>query len=89
MSPRHVISYLRDFFVFKGFDESHNIMVPIFKNGKCVYQSPSLHEMRKHCQSQIVLFEKVNWDNYHLGLEEQVWSNKQALIHQHHPVTRI
>jgi len=76
-----------------GFDEtaspqgrSHNIMIPVFKKGKRIYQSPNLHEMRKHCQSQISLFEKVNWETYHLGLEEKVWSKKLALIHQHHPV---
>ena len=29
------------------------ILVPIFKNGQCVYDSPSVMEIQKHCKEQL------------------------------------
>ena len=34
------------------------IMVPIFKNGECVYQSPSVREIADYCRQE----KKTLWD---------------------------
>ena len=32
------------------------LLVPIFINGKCVYESPSVLDIRKYCQKNYQLF---------------------------------
>ena len=63
------------------------LLIPIFKNGVCVYDSPSVDEIRSYCQEQIDL----QWDevkrfenphNYYVDLSKKLWDIKQELLSQ-------
>ena len=60
-------------------------LIPIFKNGTCVYESPSVDEIRDYCAKQIDL----QWDevkrfenphNYYVDLSQKLWNIKQQLL---------
>ena len=61
------------------------LLVPIFQEGKLVYQSPSITEMRAYCAAQIDL----QWDevkrfenphNYYVDLSQKLWDIKHELL---------
>ena len=61
------------------------LLVPIFRGGKLVYQSPSITEMRAYCAAQIDL----QWDevkrfenphNYYVDLSQKLWDIKHELL---------
>ncbi|MGI5897038.1 MAG: nicotinate phosphoribosyltransferase [Oscillospiraceae bacterium] len=63
------------------------LLIPIFKNGECVYQSPPVEQIRDYCRAQIDL----QWDevkrfenphNYYVDLSQKLWEIKQALLSQ-------
>ena len=63
------------------------LLVPIFRGGKLVYQSPSITEMRAYCAAQIDL----QWDevkrfenphNYYVDLSQKLWDIKHELLKQ-------
>lgn len=63
------------------------LLIPIFKNGVCVYDSPSVDKIRSYCQEQIDL----QWDevkrfenphNYYVDLSKKLWDIKQELLSQ-------
>ena len=61
------------------------LLVPIFKGGECVYNSPSIHEMRDYCKAQIMtLWDEVkrfeNPHRYYVDLSRKLWSIKQDLL---------
>ncbi len=61
------------------------LLVPIFENGRCVYESPSLDEIRKYCLEQIdTLWDEVlrfeNPHNYYVDLSQKLWDEKHRLI---------
>lgn len=61
------------------------LLVPIFKNGKQVYELPSLDEIRKHCREEIEgMWEEVrrfnNPHNYYVDLSEKLWQIKHELL---------
>ena len=61
------------------------LLVPIFKNGECVYESPSIHEMRDYCKAQIMtLWDEVkrfeNPHKYYVDLSRKLWGIKQDLL---------
>ncbi len=61
------------------------LLVPIFKGGKCVYKSPALSEIREYCLSQIDgLWDEVkrfeNPHKYYVDLSERLWSIKHSLL---------
>lgn len=61
------------------------LLVPIFENGKCVYESPSLKEIQKYCLEQIdTLWDEVlrfeNPHNYYVDLSQKLWDEKHRLI---------
>ena len=61
------------------------LLVPVFKNGECVYDSPSIHEMRDYCKAQIMtLWDEVkrfeNPHRYYVDLSRKLWSIKQDLL---------
>ena len=63
------------------------LLVPIFKDGKCVYQSPSVEEIRAHCMAQIdLLWDEVkrfdNPHNYYVDLSKKLWDIKHELLKQ-------
>jgi nicotinate phosphoribosyltransferase len=61
------------------------LLIPIFKNGECVYESPSLHEIRDYCKAQIMtLWDEVkrfeNPHKYYVDLSRKLWDIKQSLL---------
>lgn len=61
------------------------LLVPIFQDGKCVYQKPSLPEIRNYCKEQIALLwdEVKRFENphtYYVDLSAALWNVKQDLL---------
>ena len=61
------------------------LLKPIFKDGKLVYQKPSLSEIRTYCAEQIdLLWDEVkrfqNPHNYYVDLSEKLWLVKRELL---------
>ncbi len=61
------------------------LLVPIFKNGECVYESPTLSEIRDYCKEQVMkLWEEVqrfeNPHRYYVDLSEKLWKIKNELL---------
>ena len=65
--------------------EAKDLQVPIFINGECVYQSPSIQEIRKYCAEQLeLLWDEVkrfeNPHTYYVDLSQKLWDVKQQLL---------
>ncbi|TDT61167.1 nicotinate phosphoribosyltransferase [Fonticella tunisiensis] len=63
------------------------LLVKIFENGRCVYECPSVNEIRDYCAAQIdTLWEEVlrfeNPHKYYVDLSTKLWSVKQRLLNQ-------
>ncbi len=65
--------------------ELSELLVPIFKNGICVYSRPTTEEIRAYCLEQIDL----QWDEvkrfenphtYYVDLSQKLWDIKQELL---------
>lgn len=66
---------------------ARELLVPIFQDGKCVYQKPSLLEIRNYCKEQIALLwdEVKRFENphtYYVDLSTALWNVKQDLLKQ-------
>lgn len=63
------------------------MMVPVFEEGKCVYELPSIEEIRAYCASQVdEMWEEVKrFDRPHLyivDLSQKLWDIKDRLLNQ-------
>lgn len=72
--------------VIKNFT-AKEILVPIFKNGKLVYELPTMDEVRCYCKNQInTLWDEVkrlsNPYRYRVDLSEKLWNIKNELLHK-------
>lgn len=61
------------------------LQVPIFINGKRVYTSPSIEEIRSYCEEQIgtlwnSLLRFENPHKYHVDLSQKLWDLKQKML---------
>ncbi|MBE6635408.1 MAG: nicotinate phosphoribosyltransferase [Ruminococcaceae bacterium] len=61
------------------------LLVPIFLNGECVYESPRISEIREYCLSQVTtLWDEVtrfeNPHRYYVDLSEKLWAIKHELL---------
>ena len=61
------------------------LLVPIFKNGECVYTSPSISEIRTYCIREVeTLWDEVkrfeNPHTYYVDLSEKLWNIKRELL---------
>ena len=68
--------------------EAKELLVPIFLNGKRVYEVPELQTSRAYCQRQVdALWDEVkrfeNPHNYYVDLSQKLWDIKQALLNSH------
>ncbi len=68
--------------------EAKELMVPIFLNGKLVYEVPDLQACRAYCQRQVdSLWDEVkrfeNPHNYYVDLSQKLWDIKQNLLNSH------
>ena len=64
-----------------------NQHVPIFKEGKCVYESPSIEEIKKYCKEQIeTLWDETlrleNPQTYYVDLSPKLFNMKQKLLQE-------
>lgn len=64
------------------------LLVPIFENGKCVYDEPSLDEISEYCAEQIdTLWDEVkrfeNPHKYYVDLSKDLWRIRNKLIEEH------
>jgi len=62
-----------------------NLLVPIFENGKCVYESPNVSEIREYCKKEIAsMWDEVlrfeNPHNYYVDLSQDLWDEKTMLL---------
>lgn len=61
------------------------LLVPVILNGKTVYKSPSIDEIRSYCLEQVdLLWDEVkrfeNPHNYYVDLSQKLWDIKQDLL---------
>lgn len=64
---------------------AEELLVKIFDGGKCVYDSPDVHEIKKYCSEQVGhLWDEVlrfeNPHNYYVDLSQKLWDEKQELL---------
>lgn len=69
-----------------GSYELRELLVPVFKDGVCVYQSPSLMEIQSYCKSELdTLWDEskrlVNPNEVHVDLSTALFQLKNELIH--------
>lgn len=62
-----------------------NLRVQIFKDGKCVYERPSIDEIKDYCQAQVATLwdEMLRFENpqtYYVDLSENLWKLKHDMI---------
>lgn len=62
-----------------------DLLIPIFREGKCVYQTPSIHEIREKTQKDLQRFNVgikrfLNPHKYVVGLEKSLYDLKTDLI---------
>lgn len=64
------------------------LLVKIFEDGHCIYESPNVHEIKAYCQEQISLM----WDEvkrferphrYFVDLSQDLWDIKDRLLKEH------
>lgn len=65
-----------------------NLRVQVFDKGKCIYQSPSIDEIRDYCRQQVsALWEETlrleNPQIYYVDLSKELWEMKNRLIEEH------
>ena len=65
---------------------AQELLVPIFLNGKRVYECPSLQEIQDYCREQVDKFwdEIKRFDNpqtYYVDLSDKLWQIQQDLLH--------
>ena len=65
------------------------LLVPIFKNGKCVYESPKVMDIREYCRKeQETLWDEsrrlVNPHEIHVDLSNELWHMKAQLLDSYH-----
>ncbi len=65
--------------------EARELLVPVFLQGKRVYQSPSLKEIQTYCRQQVdTLWDEIKrFDNpqtYYVDLSQKLWDIQQELL---------
>lgn len=65
-----------------------DLLVPIFKGGKCVYTSPDINSLREYCKKQVdTLWDEVkrfeNPHDYYVDLSPKLWEIKNRLLNEH------
>ena len=64
---------------------ARELLVPIFKDGRRVYNSPDIHEIREYCRREIMtLWDEVkrfeNPHRYYVDLSRKLWDIKHRLL---------
>ncbi|MBO4394882.1 MAG: nicotinate phosphoribosyltransferase [Eubacterium sp.] len=71
-----------------GSYEMREILIPIFKNGQCVYESPSVMEIQAYCKREIdTLWDEsrrlVNPQSVYVDLSDKLYDMKSALLEKY------
>ncbi|MBO5904454.1 MAG: nicotinate phosphoribosyltransferase, partial [Clostridia bacterium] len=66
---------------------ARELLVPVFKDGKQVYELPSIHEIKEHCKREIeFVWDEVlrfeNPHNYYVDLSQKLWDIKNEMLHK-------
>ena len=61
------------------------LLIPVFKNGECVYTPPHISEIQEYCKNEIdTLWDEVkrfeNPHKYYVDLSEKLWNIKHELL---------
>ena len=61
------------------------LLIPIFKNGECVYETPHISKIQGYCKAEIeTLWDEVkrfeNPHKYYVDLSEKLWNIKMTLL---------
>lgn len=72
---------------------SRKLLVKIFDNGECVYNEPTLSDIRDYCAEQIdTLWDEVkrfeNPHRYYVDLSKELWSVRNTLIEEYKGVKK-
>lgn len=67
---------------------SRELLIKIFDKGKCIYESPDVHQIKDYCSKQIdTLWDEVkrfeNPHNYYVDLSPELWQIKTDLLNKH------
>ncbi len=70
-----------------------NLLVPVFLKGNCVYESPSVMDIRAYCQKELdTLWDEtrrfVNPQNVYVDLSDRLYTTKNQLLDVIHRQTR-
>lgn len=65
------------------------LQVQIFNNGKCVYTSPDIEQIKAYCKQQLeLIWEEVkrfeNPHEYYVDLSQKLWDMKNQLLSEHY-----
>ena len=65
------------------------MMVPVFKKGECVYESPSVMELQKIFKDEMAtMYEEskrlTNPHKVHVDLSQKLWDTKKRLLDEYH-----
>ena len=66
---------------------ARELLVPVFKDGKQVYELQSIHEIKEHCKREIeFVWDEVlrfeNPHNYYVDLSQKLWDIKNEMLHK-------
>ena len=66
---------------------ARELLVPVFLQGKCVYQKPTLQEIQTYCREQVdTLWDEVkrfdNPHNYYVDLSARLWQIQHDLLQE-------
>ncbi len=68
--------------------EAKELQIPVFKNGRCFYESPDVNAVKKYAQQQLTLIwdEIKRFENphkYYVDLSAKLWNMKQSLLSEY------
>ena len=65
------------------------MMVPVFKEGKCIYHSPKVMDIQAYCKDELnTLWDEsrrlINPHEVHVDLSHKLWHMKNQLLDSYH-----
>ncbi|MCR4672727.1 MAG: nicotinate phosphoribosyltransferase [Lachnospiraceae bacterium] len=80
------VSTWKKTFLPGGTYEIRELMIPVFRAGECVYESPKVMELQKYCaaEKETLWAESkrlINPQEVHVDLSDRLYDLKQALLH--------
>lgn len=61
-------------------DHQEDLLVPIFRQGQCMYHSPEIHDIQSFCQKQLSAFIESGVTEYPVQLEARLQAMKDNLL---------